>query len=145
MRVEYSEGKEVFFPGETVSGNVIIELDGEGLKMRAMYLKFSGKAKVKWQETQRIGNETQVVTYQSEEKYLRYTMELGENHRRDYGGDGKSGFLLCAGDYVFPFSVQLPETLPGSVEEELGAVSGCSLTTNTHIYTYAFLMALYSE
>ena len=107
--IEVLDGNRAFFPGQSINGRVILNCQ-EQKKLRGIYLTLVGRAYVHWSEQR--GKQT--VRYRDEEPYFNFQVKL-------WGGDGGSQ-QLPPGNYEWPFSFQLPSTLPTSYEGYYGNI-----------------------
>ena len=71
IEIIFEHNKNVYYPGDSLTGNVIIESKGE-VKINALKVFIRGVAKVHWTETKtvgyRLGNYTE--HYRSEIEYI---------------------------------------------------------------------------
>nr|XP_002123090.1 arrestin domain-containing protein 3-like [Ciona intestinalis] len=116
--VQFHDNKVIYSPGQPVNGSILIELE-EPMRMKAVKIKFSGKAQVSWTETRSTGKTTYTVRYSSCEQYFKEEVSV-------YGEGSVGAFAnseeLPAGQSVFPFQFFLPPTLPSSFEGAHGHV-----------------------
>ncbi|EGT40904.1 CBN-ARRD-19 protein [Caenorhabditis brenneri] len=122
LLVEFDQPQEVFFPGQPISGRVIL-ITEEKYKARAVNIKFEGCAKTDWDDhesVRRVDAEgkahyvQQRVNYSANVKYLESTALLWACR------DGTNE--LAAGKYVWPFSYNLPANIPPSFEGKYGYI-----------------------
>jgi sporulation-control protein spo0M len=95
------DGKDVFFPGETVRGTVVIQLE-ESLEAKAVVLKFLGRAH--WQNDDDEGHEASNGCLLNNE----ITLVSPQLQKRE------SNIILDSGKHSFPFEFILPSELPTS-------------------------------
>ncbi|XP_015111876.1 arrestin domain-containing protein 17 [Diachasma alloeum] len=100
-----------YAPGETIIGEVFVDLN-EAKSCRGIYLRFKGKAKVKWTESG--GSRRTRRTCSAEENY--FGTEVYVVGRPD------GEIELVAGQHVFPFTFTLPMNIPNSFEHKYGEV-----------------------
>lgn len=107
----------VYFAGQNLEGHVTVELN-DGMKMRGVRLKFSGRAYVHWTEQHSTGSgknrRTETRHYSATEQYFNFELLLF--------GPGSGSTVLQAGRHTFPFVYQLPPNLPSSYESHIGNV-----------------------
>lgn len=88
IEIYFDNNKNVYYPGDILSGNILIETKGE-LKINALKVYIRGIGKVHWTETKtagyRLGNYTE--HYRSEIEYILLKQTL-------VGGKGR---LNCLG------------------------------------------------
>ncbi|KAF2905352.1 hypothetical protein ILUMI_00825 [Ignelater luminosus] len=94
---------EEFYPGQVISGRVECNFSTEN-KVRAIRVRFKGRAKVHWREG-RYGN------YSADETYFEMESDLL---------DGE--MIIPQGQHKYPFSFNLPFLLPPSISHEYGNV-----------------------
>ena len=111
--IEVQVGNREFFPGQTINRRVILH-SREQKKLRGIYLTLVGRAYVHWTEQKGSGKHSRTVHYRAEEPYFNRRVNL-------WGGDGGSQ-QLPPGNYEWPFSFQLPSTLPTSYEGDYGNI-----------------------
>jgi hypothetical protein len=105
----------VYFPGQTVSGYVDVELS-ESMTVRGIRLKVYGRAFV-WTTTHKESKaNTHTTGHQAEEVYVNNTLMLVGS------ADSDSRMTLQAGSYRYPFRADLPNNLPSSFEGGTGHV-----------------------
>ncbi|CAF0716898.1 unnamed protein product [Brachionus calyciflorus] len=121
IEILFDGNKKVYLPGETISGNVILESKGE-VKINSLKLFIRGLAKVHWTETSsvgfKVGNRTE--HYRAEKEYFCFKQNL-------IGQEDSSGShyqeIICDGHHLFSFQFDLPrEGLITSFEGEHGSV-----------------------
>nr|XP_002129778.1 arrestin domain-containing protein 3-like [Ciona intestinalis] len=116
--VGFNEGKSVFRPGESVCGSIVINLAAP-MKMKAVKIKFVGKANVHWSESRGSGKNRRTVHYRSSETYFEQTSYVyGQGSMGPYQNEKK----LPGGQSNFPFQFILPPQLPSSFEGAHGYV-----------------------
>ena len=110
LSIQYDSPINVFRPGDTVKGNVLITIDEE-IKARRVVFNFIGKAFTHWTESQETGRrdsyvnaETELVHYSSQQIYVNLESLLWRGER------------LPAGEYRYPFAFQLPTQFPPCFE-----------------------------
>ena len=96
------DGKDVFFPGETVRGTVVIQLE-ESLEAKAVVLKFLGRAH--WHAINNEGRcrDSDACLFNNE-----ITLVSSQLQKRE------SNIILDSGKHSFPFEFILPSELPTS-------------------------------
>uniref|UniRef100_H2Y4Z1 Arrestin-like N-terminal domain-containing protein n=1 Tax=Ciona savignyi TaxID=51511 RepID=H2Y4Z1_CIOSA len=108
----FDQGKSVYRPGEMVSGALVINL-ARPMNMRAVNIKFSGKANVHWSERHKSGKTTTTRHYRASEVYFEQRLCM-------YGagsiGTYQNATELPAGQTSLPFQFLLPSALPSSFE-----------------------------
>ena len=101
----FIEGKDVFYPGETVRGAVVIELK-EALEAKAVILKFLGKAH--WQnDDDSVACHGRGYIFNNE-----ITLVSPQQQKRE------SNIILDSGRHSFPFEFILPSELPTSYRHD---------------------------
>ena len=109
--IKVDNGDKPFFPGQSINGKVVLHCR-EKKTVRAIYLNLIGRGYVKWTES---GGNNTTVTYKAEESYFNFRVKLW--------GDGQNSQQLEAGNYEFPFSLQLPSSpMPSSYEGSFGNI-----------------------
>ncbi|CAB3987016.1 Hypothetical predicted protein [Paramuricea clavata] len=103
------DGKDVFFPGETVRGAVVIQLE-ESLEAKAVVLKFLGKAH--WHNADKESLAASNVCLFNNE----ITLVSPQLQKRE------SNIILYSGKHSFPFEFILPSELPTSYHYVLADV-----------------------
>ncbi len=102
--------KLYYVPGETVTGRVVLAAN-ETIECNAIVLRIKGKEKAEWDEkrtrTEGQGENARQVEYwkeyDSKNKFLDMHVVVSPD-----------AFDCQPGQYVFPFSFQLPNNIPGS-------------------------------
>ncbi|CAB05786.2 Arrestin C-terminal-like domain-containing protein [Caenorhabditis elegans] len=121
LHVIFDQPNEVFFPGQPISGRVVLSTTEEKYKARAVNIKILGLAHTSWTDydsVRRVDNDGNVrydsesVHYSSNVHYLDQALLLWACK------DGSNE--LSAGDYVWPFSYTLPLNVPPSFEGKYG-------------------------
>lgn len=96
------DGKDVFYPGETVRGSLVFQLN-ESAKAKSVFVTFVGTAYWTYSDGERNSN-----TYQ---KYLfKHKITLA----RPRTEKGESNISLNSGEHIYPFKFTLPSELPTS-------------------------------
>jgi len=118
LRIKLDNPSGVYFGGNVVTGTVSLGLDGDGKKARGVRVEIKGESKVHWTERRTRGTgenrRTETVHHRSNEIYV--------NHRVYLVGDGNNSMQITAGDYEYPFRLQLPENIPSSFVGEYGRI-----------------------
>jgi hypothetical protein len=77
IEIFFEGGKNVYYPGDTIKGNILVESKGE-IKINALKVYIRGLGKVHWTETKtagyRLGNYTE--HYRSEVEYIFLKQQL---------------------------------------------------------------------
>nr|XP_039254095.1 arrestin domain-containing protein 17-like isoform X2 [Styela clava] len=102
-----NDEKTVYFPGNMISGQLVIELDNP-MKMEAIAIKFIGQAYVHWTGQQSSGGPSAIEN-------LFY-------HEDIVPGKYDNQTSLAKGHHVFSFQYKLPEPLPSSYEDLIGYI-----------------------
>ncbi|KAF2904845.1 hypothetical protein ILUMI_01316 [Ignelater luminosus] len=118
IRIHLDNYNGYCYPGQIITGRVVCNFNKEK-KLRAIRIKFKGKAKTKWTESESSYNsttessESTTVIYHAEEEYLNteYTLVHGKNENR-----------LPPGNHIYSFSYNLPAHLPSSFEGRYGNI-----------------------
>uniref|UniRef100_A0A1I7TDN9 Arrestin_C domain-containing protein n=1 Tax=Caenorhabditis tropicalis TaxID=1561998 RepID=A0A1I7TDN9_9PELO len=122
LLVEFDQPQEVFFPGQPISGRVIL-ITEEKYKARAVNIKFEGTAHTHWDDFESVRRvdaegkthyDRQRINYSANVNYLNATSLLWACR------DGSNE--LAAGKYVWPFSYVLPTSIPPSFEGKYGYI-----------------------
>ncbi|XP_067665042.1 arrestin domain-containing protein 3-like [Haliotis asinina] len=118
FEVSYSKERPAYYPGETVEGQVTVELN-DAMKMRGIHLRFKGMARVHWTEERPSGSRTtRTEHFSAEEEYFYISFLLAGRWKDEPGND----ITLPVGRHTFPFSYKLPSPLPSSFVGEYGFV-----------------------
>ncbi|XP_077969659.1 arrestin domain-containing protein 2-like [Styela clava] len=104
--------RTVYFPGDFIKGQVLIQVT-EPMKMKAIKIKFVGRAYVHWSETHTTGSGENQRT---ETRHYSATENLFEQTVIVHGEGANEQTKLPQGQHVFPFQYQLPAPLPSSYE-----------------------------
>ncbi|XP_002732214.1 arrestin domain-containing protein 3-like [Saccoglossus kowalevskii] len=120
--IEFSNDRDVYDAGDTISGNVVIDLT-EDKMLRGISMHILGKADVHWTEEENRGKQKIVLYYSSFETYVdERKVVWGEDVRSD-PTSADVMLRLPTGVHRFPFSFTLPaKPLPCSFEGELGNI-----------------------
>ncbi|XP_065836711.1 arrestin domain-containing protein 3-like [Oscarella lobularis] len=126
--LSFSDGQEVFYSGQTVSGKCLLSIDAP-LKARGVRLAIKGEAHVFWTKLKSRRKESSVGVdrgenyteqYSSREVYFNLRTTLWGKGEKDRKGDNP---VLPAGEHIMPFAFQLPSSgLPSSFEGEHGHI-----------------------
>ncbi|KAF5304211.1 hypothetical protein FQR65_LT08018 [Abscondita terminalis] len=95
--------KDVYEPGDTVTGKVVCNFDTEN-QINGIRVLIKGRAKVYWKEGR-------YTVYQDDKTYFEFETALVDNDT-----------TFPIGTHEFPISFDLPGTLPSSMEETHGNV-----------------------
>ena len=101
----FSETQE-HFPGSYLQGNVFLELSKDMFPVKSIKIQFIGVASVKWHEQQRRAGQ---VSYTSNEDICVLSWDIWSNETSVQ--QHASGTGLSAGQYEFPFTMQIPSDL----------------------------------
>jgi hypothetical protein len=125
--IKLDNGDKPFFPGQSINGKVVLHCR-EKKKVRSIHLNLVGRAYVKWKEERTetttgggindhtTSSRTVTVTFKAEESYFNFRVKL-------WGEEGRGSQRLEAGNYEFPFSLQLPSSpMPSSYESGFGNI-----------------------
>lgn len=111
----------IYYAGQWLQGQVVINLSEE-MKMRGIQLEMVGSASVHWSERHSTGSgknrRTTTRHYRSNETYFNNNVILFGNS----GGMFSDTSMHPAGNYSYPFQMQLPNSLPSSFEGAHGNV-----------------------
>ncbi|CAL8118052.1 unnamed protein product [Orchesella dallaii] len=117
--IELDNPVKAYFPGQIISGLVIIENDKPTITT-GLKIKFDGKVKVKWPE--RVSRKTDTgsrkfvtVFYTADETYF--------HHEEMLFGEGKGNSVIPRGKNAYSFQYTLPNDLPSSFVSRIGTVS----------------------
>ncbi|EFO91607.1 hypothetical protein CRE_11671 [Caenorhabditis remanei] len=122
LHVEFDQPQEVFFPGQAISGRVVL-LTEDKYKARAVNIQFEGIAHTNWDDHESVRRVDadgkthyvqQRVHYSANVNYLEHKSVLWACR------DGSNE--LAPGKYVWPFSYNLPIDIPPSFEGKYGYV-----------------------
>ncbi|KAK3926956.1 Arrestin domain-containing protein 17 [Frankliniella fusca] len=118
IRFQFDNHYATFYAGQTVTGRVIVTVD-KPKKLRAITINFKGEAEVKWTETE-TKKDSQGKDYEDHVVY-KATETYYENKYHLLGSE--SGEIeLNPGEYSYPFSCQIPISVPSSFEGEHGYI-----------------------
>ncbi|KAL5022520.1 hypothetical protein ScPMuIL_001675 [Solemya velum] len=109
FEIHFGNTNAVFPAGQAVCGNVVVKLI-KPMKMRSITIMFEGRGKSYWEV--RSGRNT--TKYRANETYITKVVPLY--------GPYSEGTVHPEGYHVYPFSVQLPATVPSSFEGRRGYV-----------------------
>ncbi|CAB05787.1 Arrestin C-terminal-like domain-containing protein [Caenorhabditis elegans] len=121
LHVIFDQPNEVFFPGQPISGRVVLSTTKEKYKARAVNIKILGLAHTSWTDYEsvrrvdadgKVSHHRQSVHYSANVNYLDYTLLLWACK------DGSNE--LAAGEYAWSFSYNLPLNVPPSFEGKYG-------------------------
>ncbi|XP_065829335.1 arrestin domain-containing protein 2-like [Oscarella lobularis] len=116
--VTFTNNQNAFYPGQTISGTVVLELD-EPTTARGVRLILQGRAHVHWSEQHGSGQHRHTVHYSDSEVYMNHSLTLWGKQEGDRQGDNPE---LPLGMHTFPFSFVLPSALPSSFESYNGHI-----------------------
>lgn len=100
LHIEFSDGRTAYYPGQTLTGTVILELTDSTVAL-AVYIVIHGQASAS------ISNDGD-ITHSSSELYI--------NDKIDLWRALTDKETLSSGTHCFSFSFQLPRGLPSSLE-----------------------------
>ncbi|XP_066930482.1 arrestin domain-containing protein 3-like [Clytia hemisphaerica] len=111
--------RQVFYPGETVTGNVILDLQGQ-MSMKGITIEFEGKSFCHWTEQtwEGTGEDRRQVTkhIEGKEKYF-------ENKTCLFGAiSGGHTRIHPHGHFKYPFVFNIPQSVPSSFEGSHGRI-----------------------
>ena len=127
--IKLDNGDKPFFHGQSINGKVVLHCRKKK-QVHTIHLTLVGRAYVQWNErTETIyaapgdvmGNSTGsrnlgCETFTAEELYCNFRVKL-------WGEEGRGSQRLEAGNYEFPFSLQLPSSpMPSSYEGSFGNI-----------------------
>ncbi|MEQ2286690.1 hypothetical protein AMECASPLE_005012 [Ameca splendens] len=104
--------RNTFTNGDVISGHVTVEV-AKDCQINSFYIKFKGKAEVRWTDGQSQGSHT----YHSKDKYF--------SVRQYFIGDknSKHSSVVTPGIHVYPFSFQFPlQDIPSSFKGAYGKI-----------------------
>ncbi|KAK2581691.1 hypothetical protein KPH14_002178 [Odynerus spinipes] len=107
FEVVFDNPWKVYYAGQTVSGNILLVLDGVK-KIRGICVKVTGTANVSW-------TSSDDTTYTAHEEYFQTKYYL-------VGSASGSELEIQPGEHKFPFTCSLPANLPSSFESDYGHV-----------------------
>ncbi|CAB0045293.1 unnamed protein product [Trichogramma brassicae] len=120
FRVQFDREGSTFQPGETVSGRVIVTLT-KPKNIKEIRLEARGEAEVHWTKSRNVKDSSgrshhHTDHYRGTEHYFNVSNRLlgtpaGSNHA-----------TISAGEHIFPFTFQLPNNIPCSIEHVYGHV-----------------------
>ncbi|XP_057336058.1 arrestin domain-containing protein 17 [Microplitis mediator] len=118
FRIIFDNPWNTYYPGQTVSGRVIVVLDSIK-KIRGINIRIKGEANTCWatdrQELNHEGKyEKQEETVTGHEEYFNMQYYL-------LGSSGTE-FELPIGEHFYPFNCALPQNLPSSFEHDYGYI-----------------------
>ncbi|XP_070543750.1 arrestin domain-containing protein 3-like [Ptychodera flava] len=114
-KICFDGDRDVYNPGEVVSGYVLIELS-EPMKCRGVRIKFEGEAYVNWIESEGSDDDRKSVSSWARKIYLDEVVTLWAHS----GGENQK---LPAGTHHMPYQLQLPSSgLANSFEGDHGYV-----------------------
>lgn len=107
--------KSIFYCGQRITGLVNIELD-EPITMSALVIRLSGKVRCHWTES--IDNDVITATKNFTDKATILKNETA------LCGDVKipDGFEHPSGKHSYPFAIDIPVSLPSSLESKYGSI-----------------------
>ncbi|KAF2904847.1 hypothetical protein ILUMI_01318 [Ignelater luminosus] len=106
------------YPGQTIAGRIECHFNKEK-NLRAIRIKFKGRAETEWTETESHYNST---TKKHESRHVRYYASE-EYFNAEYNlVQGGEGFHLPPGKHTYPFSYIIPAHLPSSFEGSYGNI-----------------------
>lgn len=119
FRIVYNDPWSTYYPGQTVSGNIVVVLDSTK-KIRGISVKVKGVANTCWTTDKQDMDErgqyrdgTQTVTGHEEYFETKYYLV----------GSASGGEIeIQSGEHTFPFQCVLPTNLPSSFESDFGHV-----------------------
>ncbi|XP_072022980.1 arrestin domain-containing protein 3-like [Amphiura filiformis] len=123
FEVIFDGGVDLFRAGEWVQGHVRIVLSQPKSDIRGIQIKYKGKGKTHWTETETHGSgddrRTETVHYYMKEKYFEEKMLILGRDKSEKG----EKVHLDAGEHNFPFRFQIPATpLPHAFEGRYGRI-----------------------
>ncbi|XP_039254091.2 arrestin domain-containing protein 17-like [Styela clava] len=114
----FNEERAVYFPGNTISGQLVVQLSSP-MEMKAIRIKFVGRAHVHWTERHSTGSgknrRTTTRHYSATENLFQQAVNV-------HGEGINNQNTLPQGHHVFPFQFQLPAPLPSSYEDHVGYI-----------------------
>ncbi|XP_047138082.1 arrestin domain-containing protein 3 [Hydra vulgaris] len=102
----FDHNREVFYPGQNVSGCVVMTLSSP-MEMRGIKLLAQGKGECHWSETTGTGDNRHTHHYHGSEKLFEFQVWIHGNSIK---------FTNEAGRFFFPFNFILSPVLPSSFE-----------------------------
>lgn len=108
-KIHVNTERPTYYPGEVVNGNVFCDIK-EPVQCEAVVMKCKGKEKVYWQETRTRsdgdgGQESYEVTYDANKELFELKIVLSAVTA-----------MIPVGQWIYPFSFQLPTGIPPSFE-----------------------------
>eukprot|EP00118_Oscarella_pearsei_P017585 m.175370 g.175370 ORF g.175370 m.175370 type:complete len:464 (+) comp39127_c0_seq2:268-1659(+) len=116
--VVFANNQNAFYPGQVISGTVVLELD-EPVTARAVRLLLNGQAYVHWSEQHGSGDHRHTVHYSDRETYMNHSITLWGKQEGDRSADNPE---LPVGMHSFAFSFPLPTNIPSSFETYSGHI-----------------------
>ncbi|CAK9830311.1 Arrestin domain-containing protein 3 [Anthophora retusa] len=121
FRLNFDRHDATYMPGDTVTGSIILEIAREK-NIRGLTLSAKGMATVQWYENETQHDSTHnttnttSVSYHNSEEYFRFKYNILGSHNSNHKMTIDGGF------YKYPFSFQLPYSIPSSFEHTDGYV-----------------------
>ncbi|KAG6798960.1 arrestin domain-containing protein 17 [Apis mellifera caucasica] len=118
FRVEFDRPTATYLSGETVSGNIIVDIVREK-EIRGLFFIAIGQANVSWTEydhTRKKKHHSHNVIYSNSEKYFEFKYNIIAKHKSN------SRMTIPFGYHEYPFNFQLPHNIPSSFEHKYGHV-----------------------
>ncbi|KAG0323492.1 hypothetical protein BGZ99_002749 [Dissophora globulifera] len=114
VRIELLQPQVVVTTGETSTMEGVVYLNlHKNTKVKSLHLEFSGRSSVTWIDDNAYSPATRHTT----EPHIEHTWSLISHEHK------QPPTLLESGQHAFPFSLELPETLPESLTTTHGRVS----------------------
>ena len=119
FKINLLNESQEYFAGSYIEGNVFLELSKEMIPVKSIKVRLSGMARVQWRDQHGINGGR---TYRNFERICRLTWTIWRNE--GIGQQQATTTGLPAGQYEFPFKIQIPADLelPTSFEGPCGAV-----------------------
>ena len=119
FRINLLNGNQEYSAGSYIEGNVFLELSKQMVPVKSIKIQLSGMAKVKWYEN---GPQGSAQVYKNSADICKLKWVIWRNESSDQQQTVSTG--LSAGQYEFPFRIQIPanQTLPTSFESTNGSI-----------------------
>ena len=108
--INYANNQQAYYPGQTVSGNVFLEIV-QPLAPKRVSVVLRGRAHVYWTETSGTGDDRRTHTYSDNEQYFDHAIVVWPSAL-----SADSPAILPPGMHSFSFTFSLPLGIPSSFE-----------------------------
>ena len=116
FEVIFDKINAIYYPGETLIGKIYFRIR-ERIKLSSIKFRINGYARCNWTERDDTPQATGVGNYAftNSEQYLDYEKIIFMKQTED-------DLYLDFGEYIYPFSFDLPVNIPASFEHSFGFV-----------------------